>query len=149
MEESNQREEQLLKQPTTCLSSEKPKSFVRSSPIDHPLLDLNLSMSNGTMWPSAEDESNIYAKKLQQLKQHTAEQIRLTAVEKAYVERTRELTRRELELAKKEFARARQVWERAREELEKVEKMKEVAVRRISSNCMEVTCHSCHQRFQT
>ncbi|KAK4766613.1 hypothetical protein SAY87_008255 [Trapa incisa] len=82
------------------------------------------------------------------LKWHAAEQIRLATIEKAYAERVRELTRREMELAQSEFSRARNMWERAREEVDKAEKMKERAIRRIDSTCMEITCQSCRQRFR-
>ncbi|XP_042442945.1 protein indeterminate-domain 16-like [Zingiber officinale] len=105
-------------------------------------------MSVRTPWISVKEEPNSYAKKLQLLRQHIAEQIRLAAVEKAYIERTRELIRRELDLAKKEFARAKLVWEQAREEVEKAERLKEIATRRVSFTCLEITCHNCHQPFQ-
>ncbi|XP_048228531.1 zinc finger protein SHOOT GRAVITROPISM 5 [Ricinus communis] len=82
------------------------------------------------------------------LKWQAAEQIRLAAIEKAYAERVRELTRREMELAQSEFARARHMWQRAREEAEKAERMKERATRQIDSTCMEITCQSCRQRFK-
>ncbi|KAG6471950.1 hypothetical protein ZIOFF_069403 [Zingiber officinale] len=148
MEKNRPRELQLLVQSSTSLPSEAPKSMAGCDPTAHPLPDLNLSMSVGTPWPSAKEETDSYARKLQVLRQHTAEQIRLAAVEQAYIERTRELTRRELESAKKEFARAKLVWERAREEVEKAERLKEIATRRVSSTCMEITCQSCHQPFQ-
>lgn len=82
------------------------------------------------------------------LKWQAAEQIRLAAIEKAYAERVRELTRREIELAQSEFARARSMWERAKEEVERAEKLKERATRRIDPTCMEVTCQSCSQKFR-
>ncbi|GFP87979.1 protein shoot gravitropism 5 [Phtheirospermum japonicum] len=82
------------------------------------------------------------------MKWQAAEQIRLAAMEKAYAERVRELTRREMELAHTEFARARNMWERAREEVERAEKMKDRATRTIDSACMEITCQSCRQRFR-
>ncbi|KDP30913.1 hypothetical protein JCGZ_11289 [Jatropha curcas] len=82
------------------------------------------------------------------LKWQAAEQIRLAAIEKAYAERVRELTRREMELAQSEFAKARHMWQRAREEVEKAERMKQKATRQIDSTCMEITCQSCRQRFK-
>ncbi|KAK4749645.1 hypothetical protein SAY87_027094 [Trapa incisa] len=88
------------------------------------------------------------ASSVKALKWHAAEQIRLATIEKAYAERVRELTRREMELAQSEFSRARNMWERAREEVDKAEKMKERAIRRIDSTCMEITCQSCRQRFR-
>lgn len=92
------------------------------------------------------------------LKWQAAEQIRLAAMEKAYAERVRELTRREMELAQSEFARARHMWQRAREEVEKAERMKKKATTTTTSSqmdnssspptCMEITCQSCRQRFR-
>ncbi|WOL11420.1 protein indeterminate-domain 16 [Canna indica] len=146
--ENDQRELQLLLPPSIGIPSDTLKSSASTAPPDHASLDLNLSISIGSPRPSPIEESNSYSKRLQLLKQQTAEQIRLAAVENAYAERIRELTRRELELAEKDFARARLVWERAREEVEKVERMKEIATRRISSTCLEITCRSCHQRFR-
>ncbi|MCI77749.1 hypothetical protein A2U01_0099019 [Trifolium medium] len=53
-----------------------------------------------------------------------------------------------MEMAQSEFARARQMWERAREEVERAERIKERATRQVDSSCMEITCHSCRQRFR-
>ncbi|ONK77794.1 uncharacterized protein A4U43_C02F10730 [Asparagus officinalis] len=112
-------------------------------------LDLSLSISVGQSQSSPkteEAESNM--RSMEVLKRQNAEQIRLAAVEKAYAERVRELTRRELELAEKEFSRARMIWEQAREDMEKVERMKAAASRKIGSACIEITCQACRQRFQ-
>ncbi|URE24906.1 hypothetical protein MUK42_07362 [Musa troglodytarum] len=146
--EENRRELKLLLSPSTRLPSETPNSSKATDASDHPLLDLTLSMSVGTLRPSPGAESQSCAQSLQVLRQQTAEQIRLAAAENAYAERMREVTRMEMELAEKEFARARLVWARAREEVKKVERMKEMATRRINSACLEITCHSCHQRFR-
>ncbi|CAL9040432.1 protein indeterminate-domain 16-like [Musa acuminata AAA Group] len=148
VEEENRREVQLLPSPSTRLPSETFNSSMATDASDHPLLDLTLSMSVGTQRPSPGEESQSCAKSLQVLRQQTAEQIRLAAAENAYAERMREVTRMEMELAEKEYARARLVWERAREEVKKVERMKEMATGRINSACLEITCHSCHQRFR-
>ncbi|RWV94171.1 hypothetical protein GW17_00043316 [Ensete ventricosum] len=148
MEEDDQRELRLLLSSSTPPPSQAPKSSPGTDTSDHPLLDLNLSMSVGTQQPSATEESHTYSRSLQLLKLQTAEQIRLAAVENAYAEQIRELTRTELELAEQEFAHARLVWERAREEVKKSERMKEIATRRINSACLEITCCSCHQRFR-
>ncbi|KAF3436890.1 hypothetical protein FNV43_RR19643 [Rhamnella rubrinervis] len=86
--------------------------------------------------------------RVESLKWQATEQIRLAAMEKAYAERVRELTKKEMELAQTEFARARHMWERAREEVERAERMKERATRQIDSTCMEITCQSCRQRFR-
>ncbi|XP_021690226.2 zinc finger protein SHOOT GRAVITROPISM 5 isoform X2 [Hevea brasiliensis] len=129
MEEGGQKELQLLpSQHSSCSYSQ-----MRSRPPDFS------SLSDG----NKADTSCVEAMKWQ-----AAEQIRLATIEKAYAERVRELTRKEIELAQSEFARARHMWQRAREEVEKAERMKERATRQIDSTCMEITCQSCRQRFK-
>ncbi|KAB2020279.1 hypothetical protein ES319_D07G058100v1 [Gossypium barbadense] len=107
-----------------------------------PSLDLQLSISLTPI----QQPSNCVS--VESLKWQAKEQIRLAAIEKAYAERVRELTKREMELAQSEFARARHMWQRAREEVEKAERMKERATKQIDSTCMEITCQSCRQRFR-
>ncbi|OAY30684.1 hypothetical protein MANES_14G051200v8 [Manihot esculenta] len=136
MEEDGQKELQLLpSQHSLAASSSSSCSYSHMSfrPPD------SSSLSDG----NKADASCVEA-----LKWQAAEQIRLAAIEKAYAERVRELTRREMELAQSEFARARNMWQRAREEVEKAERMKEKATRQIDSTCMEITCQSCRQRFK-
>ncbi|CAN4088131.1 unnamed protein product [Withania somnifera] len=135
--------------------------------MEPPSLDLQLSISVRPIKPSSDHnhqgvlirpvvnhDHNHYTDVrfdsgyIEALKWQAAEQIRLAAIEKAYAERMRELTRREIELAQSEFARARSMWERAKQEVERAEKLKERATRRIDPTCMEVTCHSCSQIFQ-
>ncbi|XP_057517029.1 zinc finger protein SHOOT GRAVITROPISM 5-like [Amaranthus tricolor] len=102
-----------------------------------PSLDLKLSISLNPSEPS--DFSCIEA-----LKWQAKEQLRVAAIEKAYAERVRELTRREIELAHSEFARARAMWDKAREEVAKAERLRDSA-----TTCMgEITCHSCRQKFR-
>ena len=76
----------------------------------HQDLDLKLSISLSTI-PTATVEhlsdGGGGGSGVEALKWHAAEQIRLAAIEKAYAERVRELTRREMEMAQAEFARAR------------------------------------------
>jgi len=69
----------------------------------HHDLDLKLSISLSSI-STAEELPNGG---VEALKWQAAEQIRLAAIEKAYAERVRELTRREMEMAQSEFARAR------------------------------------------
>ncbi|KAI0492816.1 hypothetical protein KFK09_027092 [Dendrobium nobile] len=153
MEGSKQRELQLLL-PTATLTHEPPGEFkplvmtMEHSDSTEPTLDLSLSMSVVPPWMTPGNlEAGSSLRSLQVLKQHVAEQVRLAKLERAYAEHMKELTRRELELAEKDFTRARLVWERAKEELEKVEKMKMVATRRLSTTCIELTCQACHQHF--
>ncbi|VFQ95643.1 unnamed protein product [Cuscuta campestris] len=126
------------------------KSRPSADAFDGPSLDLQLSISLRPLRPPPERPAavKIDAGYVEALRWQAAEQIRLAAMEKAYAERVRELTRREMELAQSEFARARSVWERAREEVRKAEELKERATLRIDSTCMEITCHSCCQKFR-
>ncbi|TMX01417.1 hypothetical protein EJD97_024549 [Solanum chilense] len=150
--------------------SDSSGNIIRSSEsIEPPSLDLQLSISvRRPIKPSSTHNQGILIRPsslnhdhnqystdvrfdsgyVEALKWQAAEQIRLAAIEKAYAERVRELTRREIELAQSEFARARSMWERAKEEVERAEKLKERATRRIDPTCMEVTCHSCSQKFR-
>ncbi|XP_052184004.1 protein indeterminate-domain 16 [Diospyros lotus] len=123
------------------------------SAAGEPSLDLQLSISVRPISRPAALEGVLmnplceYTAEVETVKWQAAEQIRLAAVEKAYAERVRELTRREMEMAQSEFARARQMWERAREEVEKAERLKEKATRRLDSTGMEITCQACRQKF--
>ncbi|KAL3716720.1 protein indeterminate-domain 16 [Eucalyptus grandis] len=171
-DDDDQKELQLLPAPhSTASSSNVPSALSGSSsrrrsaasdPYElAPSLDLQLSISLRPIRPPTNGcavsggparEYGGHAKpetnNVRALKWEAAEQIRLAAIEKAYAERVRELTRREMELAQSEFARARHMWERAREEVDRAERMKERATRQIDSACMEITCQSCRQRFR-
>ena len=166
-----ERELQLLLLPTTTpLDAAFHAPPPPASPSDHPQLDLSLSISIGSppapqppppppppLAAAAADQIKKVAAgaaaDVQALKRQTAEQARMASAERAYAERVMELARRELELAEREFARARAIWERAREEVERVERMKQIAARRLvgsaasSAAALEITCHACMQRF--
>ncbi|KAK8933196.1 hypothetical protein KSP39_PZI015620 [Platanthera zijinensis] len=140
MEEADKRELQLL--------SNEPEITAKDRAF-RPQLDLSLSMSSAlppTANPGKEDDGS--AKSVQARKQQVTEQARPAALETAYANQMRELARRELEMAKSEFTRARLIWERAREEVERVERMKMIATRRISSTCIEITCRNCRRHFR-
>ncbi|EOA24855.1 hypothetical protein CARUB_v10018145mg [Capsella rubella] len=118
----------------------------RSSSMIHHDLDLKLSISLSSITTAAEEHPSGGG--VEALKWQAAEQIRLAAIEKAYAERVRELTRREMEMAQSEFARARVMWQKAREEVERAERLKERSMTKIDTACLEITCHSCRQRFR-
>ncbi|MED6184709.1 hypothetical protein PIB30_050138 [Stylosanthes scabra] len=153
MEQQDNRELDLLPSSRADSSLLRFRSTVSSSslPDGAPSLDLQLSISVERPATAAECVVRM-CEGVEALKWEAAEQIRLAAMEKAYAERVRELTRREMEMAQSEFARARQMWERAREEVESAERLKERATgRRLessSSSPLEITCHSCRQRFR-
>ncbi|KAF5476549.1 hypothetical protein F2P56_003293 [Juglans regia] len=175
MEEDDQKELQLLPAPyslpsSSSIMSSRPsdssssryRSTVsdRNSSFHGQALDLQLSISLRPIQPPSDcilsgpslcacDDVKSETSCVDALKWQAAEQVRLAGIEKAYAERVRELTRREMELAQSEFARARHLWERAREEVERAERMKERATRQIDSTCMEITCQSCRQRFRS
>uniref|UniRef100_A0A453BV18 Uncharacterized protein n=1 Tax=Aegilops tauschii subsp. strangulata TaxID=200361 RepID=A0A453BV18_AEGTS len=159
MEEQGERGLQLL---LPAAAARALREAPVSAATDHQQLDLDLSMSIGPRSKRAAATvaaSAATARQLQQqvtvdvrsVKQQTAEQARMASAERAYAERVRDLAKRELELAEREFARARMIWERAREEVERVERMKQIAARRLgsaaSAAALEITCHACMQRF--
>ncbi|KAK9054591.1 hypothetical protein SSX86_025670 [Deinandra increscens subsp. villosa] len=161
--EDDQRELQLLPTPPPpyaggrySRASPWPSESMRyrSDNIQYPLetastpsLDLQLSISLRPIQPSPVDHQYMLSDSFGFVESETDES-RRAAMEKAYAERVREMTKREMELAQSEFSRARHMWERAREEVERVEKMKERATRRIDSSCMEITCQACRQKFR-
>lgn len=150
MEEGERRELQLLFNVAICTddatATYRSLLTTREQP-DQPQLDLSLSMSIIPPQQNANNKIDSNLKSVRVPKQHVAEQVRLAAMERAYAARVREVARSELEQAEKEFARARMIWKRAREEVEKVESMKMIATRRISSTCIEINCQSCRQQF--
>ncbi|KAL2465438.1 C2H2-like zinc finger protein [Abeliophyllum distichum] len=149
--EDDSKELQLLSgTPYTASSSSQALSWPSNSStifrsMDHfegrPSLDLQLSLSTVSSLKPAADCAEA-------LKWQAAEHVRLAAMEKAYAERVKELTRREMEIAQSEFMSARYTLERAREEVDKAEKMKAMAIRHIDSTCREITCQSCRQKFR-
>ncbi|KAH1089054.1 hypothetical protein J1N35_016311 [Gossypium stocksii] len=150
MDEQDEKELQLLPSSLT-IASPSPTLSHFSSMSDQFVgpsssLDLQLSISLRPVHQHPSNRNDF--DRVESLKQRTAEQIRLAAIEKAYAERVRELTKREMEMARSDFARAKHVWKRAREDVEKAEKMKERATLQIDSTCMEITCQSCRQRFK-
>ncbi|KAL1812386.1 hypothetical protein ACET3Z_022451 [Daucus carota] len=148
----------LESSPSTKVRSSKEHHLMNNNLFEGPSLDLQLSISLRPFKPQESNNCMVFRPVLdhenpdeyaETLKWQASEQIRLAALEKAYAERVRELTRREMELAQSEFSRARQMWERAREEVDKAEKLKERATRRIDPTCMEVTCQACRQKFRS
>ncbi|KMZ76211.1 C2H2-like zinc fingerprotein [Zostera marina] len=131
----------------TCTDTTTPVK--KSIPSVHPSLDLNLSVGATLNSFNHATKEVVLSKNIQALRWHAAEQIRQATLEKAYVERVKELTRREVEMAQEEFARARLVWERTREEVQNVERMKEMATQRVSSTSTEITCRTCRRRFMS
>lgn len=150
MEERDEKELQLL--PTSQASDASSLTYRSTTMMNNQYvgpsssLDLQLSISLRPIHQHPSNRNDF--DRVESLKQWTAEQIRLAAIEKAYAERVRELTKREMEMAQSDFARAKHVWKRARVDVEKAEKMKERATLRIDSTCMEITCQSCRQRFK-
>ncbi|KAI8529214.1 hypothetical protein RHMOL_Rhmol12G0207400 [Rhododendron molle] len=152
--ENDQKELQLLPTSSSSLKSRSTGARRSLSFDGPPPVDLQLSMSSRPNRPPPDRGQLRYQaaeRGVEATRWQAAEQIRMAGVEKAYAERVREMTRREMELAQSEFARARHVWESAREEVERAERMKERAIQRVdgsSSTCMEITCQSCSQKFR-
>nr|XP_043637255.1 protein indeterminate-domain 16-like [Erigeron canadensis] len=157
--EDHQLELQLLPTQNTITSQSRASSWSTNSTkylysdvqyhsnIASPSLDLQLSNSSfQSVRPS--ENNNDHRGSTNSLKWQIANQNRMESMEKAYVERVREMTQREMELARSEMSCARHMWERAQEEVERAEKMKEKATRWIDSTCMEITCQACKQTFR-
>jgi hypothetical protein len=134
-EEDHQKELQLLPtshsvpssshKPSRPSASSSSSSSLRyrstmSDSFAGPALDLQLSIRVRPIEPPSDcvlagpicgyDDVKSETSCVEALKWQAAEQIRLAAMEKAYAERVRELTRREMELAQTEFARARHMY---------------------------------------
>ncbi|XP_068665049.1 zinc finger protein SHOOT GRAVITROPISM 5-like [Aristolochia californica] len=160
MTEEDPRELPLFQAPssTTHLSdsSLKHRAVTGTSHLDHhsgtSSLDLQLSISVTpvTLPPTFHgfEGTQTEINSIESLKRNAAEQIRLAAAEKAYADRVREMTRREMELAESDFAHAKHIWERAQQEVESARWLKEKATERIDSTCMEITCQACRRRFR-
>ncbi|KAK1422392.1 hypothetical protein QVD17_25481 [Tagetes erecta] len=147
MEDDDQQLElQLLPTPWRPSDSIRYRSDRIQFPLETatPSLDLQLSVSNSFDFRSSKPENE----RVEAMKWQAADEFQIAMMEKAYAERVREMTKKEMELAQSEFSRARLMWERAREEVARVEMMKEHAIRRIgNSTCMEITCQACRQTF--
>ncbi|KAL5725623.1 hypothetical protein ACHQM5_008748 [Ranunculus cassubicifolius] len=118
-------------------------SGTSENPYHPPSINLQLSIS---LQPS-QSPSDYYLANVKSLKWEAEQQIRLATAEKTYADQVREMARREMELAQSELVRARMIWEQAKQEMEKVDRMKEIASRKIDSKHMEITCQTCWQRF--
>ncbi|CAI9754670.1 unnamed protein product [Fraxinus pennsylvanica] len=167
MENENKEFQLLFNAPYSAASSSQALSWPSDSStnfrsmddhIEDPSLDLQLSMSVSPLKPAADhvrrrkvkdyNDEKLESNRVDALRWQATEHARLAAMERAYAEHVKELTRREMETAQSEFARARYMCERAREEVEKAEKMKAMACRQIDSSCREITCQSCRQKFR-
>lgn len=68
--------------------------------------------------------------------------------EKAYAEEARQQAKRQIELAEQEFANAKGIRQQAQAELEKAQALKDHATKQINATMLQITCHSCKQKFQ-
>lgn len=68
--------------------------------------------------------------------------------EKELAEEARQQAKRQIETAEMEFANAKRIRKQAQAELERAKVLREQATKKISSTILEITCHSCKQRFQ-
>ncbi|CAI9757314.1 unnamed protein product [Fraxinus pennsylvanica] len=76
------------------------------------------------------------------------EALRIATVEKAHAEEARIQAKRQSELAEHEFANAKIIRQQAKAELEKAQAWKEHAIMKINSTILQLTCHSCKEKFQ-
>lgn len=74
---------------------------------------------------------------------------RILSTEKEFGEESRQVAKRQIESAELEFANAKRIRKQAQAELERAKALREEATKKISATILEITCHSCKQRFQT
>ncbi|CAA7033419.1 unnamed protein product [Microthlaspi erraticum] len=75
------------------------------------------------------------------------------AKERAYEEamkadQMRQEAKRQIEMAETDFENAKRIRKEAKAELEKAHVVREVAIKRINTTMLDITCHSCKQLFQ-
>ncbi|KAI3719894.1 hypothetical protein L6452_20800 [Arctium lappa] len=76
------------------------------------------------------------------------EKMKMAIAEKEFAEEARQQAKRQIETAELEFANAKRIRKQAQAELERAKLLREQATKKISSTILEITCHSCKQRFQ-
>ncbi|KVH97509.1 protein SHOOT GRAVITROPISM 5-like [Cynara cardunculus var. scolymus] len=76
------------------------------------------------------------------------ENMKIAMAEKEFAEEARQQAKRQIETAELEFANAKRIRKQAQAELERAKLLREQATKKISSTILEITCHSCRQRFQ-
>ncbi|XP_076953623.1 zinc finger protein SHOOT GRAVITROPISM 5-like [Bidens hawaiensis] len=76
------------------------------------------------------------------------QKMKMALAEKEFAEEARQQAKRQIETAELEFANAKRIRKQAQAELERAKALREQAIKRISSIILEITCHSCKQRFQ-
>ncbi|KAJ0638516.1 putative chromatin regulator PHD family [Helianthus annuus] len=92
--------------------------------------NLKLSIGSGISFPKEE------------------ENMKMAMAEKEFAEEARQQAKRQIETAELEFANAKQIRKQAQAELERAKILREQATKKISATILEITCHSCKQRFQ-
>lgn len=82
------------------------------------------------------------------IKEEAREQLKAAMAEKSYAEEARRQAKRLMEMAEKEFAYAKRMRQQAQTELDKAQALKAHAVKQLNSTLLQLTCHSCKQKFQ-
>ncbi|XP_058108437.1 protein indeterminate-domain 16-like [Magnolia sinica] len=104
------------------------------------------SNSNSDIDPSRDSPGG--KKSAEELKEQAREQLRLAVAEKAFADEARQQAKRQIELAEQEFANAKRIRQHAQAELDKAQILKEHATKQINATLLQITCHTCKQRFQ-
>lgn len=137
---------------TTTTSSSSPAFdvSVSSKPNeDHSAYNLQLSIGSSEFNDSSENANEKRSSDDLRLKDEATEQVRVAMSEKAYAEEARQQAKRQIELAEQEFANAKRIRQQAQAELDKANALKEHAIKQINSTLLQITCHSCKQKFQS
>ncbi|KAL7599339.1 hypothetical protein Lser_V15G22191 [Lactuca serriola] len=81
---------------------------------------------------------------------HTDEEkkMNMAMTEKAFADESRQQAKRQIQMAELEFANAKRIRQQAQGELERAKRQQEQVAKKINLTILEVTCHSCKQRFQ-
>lgn len=96
------------------------------------------------------DEISQIGRKLEvsRLREGASEELKIALAEKAYAEEARQHTKKQIEMAEREFANSKRIRQQAQAELEKAQRLREQAIKRISSTILQITCHSCKHQFE-
>ncbi|KAL3835391.1 hypothetical protein ACJIZ3_010127 [Penstemon smallii] len=122
----------------------KPTSSGNKVEDDHSITQLQLSigsseMAMGRCSPRGSSSSTM---------SENPSLLEVAMAEKAYAEEARQQAKRQMELAEQEFANAKRIRHQAQAELEKAQALTEHASKQMRSTILQITCHSCKQRFR-
>lgn len=111
-------------------------------------LELQLLPSSSLYDENNDNQTNLKLSIGSGINIHKEEKMKMALVENEFAEEARQQAKRQIETAELEFANAKRIRKQAQAELERAKNLREQATKKISSTILEITCHSCKQRFQ-